>query len=89
MAQTCSREATIRQSFLNDYKGELPLEFPKNLVKTNPYMNILFFYASSNRKSFIYTLSDSARDKLSLLNLKRIEDLSKNLDEYDGSFIEI
>lgn len=96
MAQTCSRVAAMRQSLLNDYKGELPLEAPKKTIKTGSYENVWFFYLYSTRELYmrsrdisIYELSDKNRDKLSLLNLKRIEDLSKNLDEYDGSFIEI
>lgn len=39
--------------------------------------------------NLIYNLSDEERDKLSNLTLKRIEKLSENIDEYDGTYLEI
>lgn len=40
MAQTCSRVATIRQSLLNDFNPEVPLEFPKKATRAGqPFFN--------------------------------------------------
>ncbi|MCY0274345.1 MULTISPECIES: hypothetical protein [Acinetobacter] len=98
MAQTCSRVATIRQSLLNDFNPEVPLEFPKKATRASqPFFQLLSVTHSvigtcvSARlpNNLIYNLSDEERDKLSNLTLKRIEKLSENIDEYDGAYLEI
>jgi hypothetical protein len=100
MAQTCSRVATIRQSLLNNFNGEASLQFPKPSERlSSPTFHILSISYNpdpTGRSMFlrktndsIYEMSNSERDKLSNLNLKRIEELSRNIDEYDGTYFEI
>lgn len=100
MTQTCSREASIRQSLLDNFKDSTPLEFPKKPNKSNGYYKFFLFtphYLVMCMRAMpkkienysIYNMSNDDRDKLSNLTLKRIEELSKKLNEYDGSYIEI
>lgn len=100
MAQACSRVATIRQSLLNNFNGEAPLQFPKQSERlgspTFHILSICYNHSPIGTSMFlrktndsIYEMSNSERDELSDLNLKRIEDLSRNIDEYDGTYFEI
>lgn len=98
MAQTCSEVATIRQSLLNNLKGEASLDFPRNSNKSNTSMKYFLFLTPHYMTSYtsardvahsIYEMSDNERERLSNLNLERIEELSKNIDQYDGTYFEI
>lgn len=97
MTQTCSRvTATIRQSLLNNFHSDEPVRFPKKsdtttlhvLAICSPYIEKNLISPLENRMS-IYNLTDQERDNLSYQVLKRIEELSQNIDNYDGSYIEI